>query len=75
MRKTELRFPTRGFRSMSPEQARAIASKGGKASRGPGGNGHAWTSAEAKAAARKALVSRRARVAAELTRMDVEAQR
>jgi len=42
----------RGFRAMSPEKQREIASKGGKASHVKG-TGHTWTSAEAIEAGRK----------------------
>jgi len=42
----------RGFACMTPEQQRAIASKGGKASHAQG-RGHEWTSAEATAAGRR----------------------
>lgn len=47
---------------MSPEQQRAIASAGGKASHAPGGRGHRWNHDAAVAAGRKGgLASRGAR--------------
>ncbi len=42
----------RGFATMSKEDQRRIASKGGKAAH-RAGNAHEWTSAEARAAGRK----------------------
>ncbi len=41
-----------GFATMSPEQKREIASKGGKAAHAQG-TAHKWTSEEARAAGRK----------------------
>lgn len=46
------RKSTRGFASMSREQQREIASKGGKAAHLKG-TAHEWTSAEAQAAGKK----------------------
>jgi general stress protein YciG len=42
----------RGFASMSPEQRRAIASKGGRAAHEKG-TAHCWTTEEARSAGRK----------------------
>lgn len=46
------RISNRGFASMSPEQQRAIASKGGQAAHKKG-VAHEWTSEEARAAGKK----------------------
>jgi uncharacterized protein len=46
------RISNRGFASMSPEQQRQIASKGGQAAHKKG-VAHEWTSEEARAAGRK----------------------
>ena|ERR1043165_617981 len=46
------RTSNRGFASMSPEQQREIASKGGQAAHQKG-VAHEWTSEEARAAGRK----------------------
>ena len=53
------RISRRGFASMDPTEQRRIASEGGKASHASG-QGHKWTSEEARAAGRKGgLTSRR----------------
>ena len=53
------RISRRGFASMDPAEQRRIASEGGKASHASG-QGHKWTSEEARAAGRKGgLTSRR----------------
>jgi uncharacterized protein len=48
----------RGFAAMDPEKQREIASKGGRASH-ESGNGHEFTSEEAREAGRKGGESRR----------------
>lgn len=48
----EQRKERRGFASMSPEQQREIASKGGRAAHQKG-TAHEWTSEEARQAGRK----------------------
>lgn len=48
---TKAKIKNRGFGSMSPEQRREIASKGGKAAQALG-TAHRFTSAEASAAGR-----------------------
>ncbi len=48
----EKRKERRGFASMSPEQQREIASKGGRAAHQKG-TAHEWTSDEARRAGRK----------------------
>lgn len=50
--KGKSRISNRGFASMSPEQQRQIASKGGQAAHRKG-VAHEWTSEEARAAGRK----------------------
>ena len=50
--KPKSRISNRGFASMSPEQQRQIASKGGQAAHKKG-VAHEWTSEEARAAGRK----------------------
>ncbi|GAA4502116.1 hypothetical protein GCM10023172_24990 [Hymenobacter ginsengisoli] len=53
------RTSRRGFASMDPAEQRRIASEGGKASHASG-QGHKWTTEEARAAGRKGgLTSRR----------------
>jgi len=52
----------RGFASMTPEQQREIASKGGKAVQALR-KAHKWTSEEAQAAGRKGGMMRRDRAA------------
>ncbi len=53
------RISRRGFASMDPAEQRRIASEGGKASHASG-QGHKWSSEEARAAGRKGgLTSRR----------------
>jgi uncharacterized protein len=49
---SETRKQNRGFRTMSPERRREIASKGGRAAHEKG-TAHEWTSEEAKAAGSK----------------------
>jgi hypothetical protein len=50
----------RGFRAMSPEQVRALASKGGKAAH-LNGTAHEFTSEEAEIAGRKGGLASRQR--------------
>lgn len=50
--KSQRRRGRQGFASMSPDEQRRIASKGGKAAHAKG-TAHEWSSEEAKAAGRK----------------------
>lgn len=50
--KSQKRRGRQGFASMSPDEQRRIASKGGKAAHAKG-TAHEWNSEEAKAAGRK----------------------
>lgn len=61
----------RGFAAMDPRYQRKVASKGGKAAH-KSGNGHEWTSEEAREVGRKGGIASHARRKAKL---EEEAQR
>jgi len=56
--------PKRGFATMTPEQRRAIAQKGGRATQAKG-TAHRWDSLEAREAGRRGGLSRSAKKRAE----------